>query len=144
MAAFKAHCAFGFWKGEAVVGKGAADESSMGQMGRITRLADLPSDAKLAAWIRKAMKLNEDGVKAPWLAQRRTRPALPVPEDLQVRLQQDPKAAAVFENFAPGKRREYIEWITEAKTAATRTRRLDSALEWIAQGKSRNWKYESC
>lgn len=144
MAAFKAHCAFGFWKGELVTGSSRAEQDAMGQMGRIGTISDLPSKAKMAAMLRKAMQLNIDGVAAPHIAERKAKAPLPVPDDLAAGLKKTPKAKAAFEAFTPGKRREYIEWIIEAKTEATRAKRLTMALEWIAEGKARNWKYEKC
>lgn len=140
MAAFKNHCAFGFWKGELVVESKKRDQA-MGDLGRITALDDLPSDKVLAGYINKAMKLNDQGVPAPHLARRRKKPKLPVPDDLARALAESPGAKATFEGFPPSHRREYIEWITEARTEATRQRRLATALEWLAEGKPRNWKY---
>ncbi|MFL5383699.1 MAG: YdeI/OmpD-associated family protein [Longimicrobiaceae bacterium] len=146
MAAFKQHCAFGFWKGSLVVGDGnGAASEAMGQFGRITSLADLPPDDVLAGYVHEAMRLNEEGVKPP----ARTKPAekkkeLEVPDDLTAALQANPAALAHFEGFSPSKRKEYVEWITEAKTEATRAKRLGTAVEWIAEGKARHWKYEKC
>ncbi len=144
MAAFKHHCAFGFWKGALVVeGASAADgEQAMGQFGRIGKLADLPSKPVLAAYIRKAAALNEAGVKAP-RAEKKPKAALVVPDDLAAALKAHPEALAMFEAFSPGKQREYIEWLDEAKTEATRIRRRLQAVAWIAEGKVRNWKYGS-
>ena len=66
---------------------------------------------------------------------------LPVPRDLATALAKSRKAGATFSAFPPGQRREYIEWLEEAKTETTRARRLGQAIEWMAEGKSRNWKY---
>jgi hypothetical protein len=134
MAAFKGHCVFGFWKA-GLVGLTMPD--------RITTLKDLPSEAVLTRAVKKAMKLNEDGVKAPRPA-RKPKPPVVVPKDLKEGLARSARARATFEAFPPSHRREYVEWITEAKTAATRERRLATTLEWLAEGKSRNWKYEKC
>lgn len=144
MSAFKAHCAFGFWKHELVVPAAARKGAAAGQLGRLTSVDELPTRRVLAGWIRTAMKLNRDGVPAPHVSRRKSRPELPVPEDLRAALARVRRARAAFEAFTPGRRREYIEWITEAKTAVTRERRLEQALEWIAEGKHRNWKYEKC
>jgi uncharacterized protein YdeI (YjbR/CyaY-like superfamily) len=150
MAAFKAHCGFGFWKGALVVetpalaaGDDAEGAKGMGQFGRITKVADLPSAKVLKGHIKKAMALNEEGVKAPPRARPRAAAAEPaVPDDLARALRKNAKARAAFEGFSPSHRREYIEWITEAKTEPTRARRVETTLEWLAEGKPRNWKYQ--
>jgi uncharacterized protein YdeI (YjbR/CyaY-like superfamily) len=145
MASFKAHCTFGFWKGELIVGGDAATEAAMGQFGRITRVSDLPSKKLLTGYIKKAMKLNEEGAKAPWLEKRaKPKPPAKVPDDLSAALAKNRKARSVFDAFPPGQRREYIDWITEAKREETRQKRLAQAIEWLAEGKRRNWKYENC
>ena len=140
MAAFKAHCALGFWKGSLILAENGAAETSMGQFGRITKLSDLPPKKVLAGYVRKAMALNESGARtAP--RPKRARKALAVPEDLTAALEKNKKALTTFEGFSPSRRREYVEWITEAKGEETRRRRLEQALEWMAEGKPRNWKY---
>jgi uncharacterized protein YdeI (YjbR/CyaY-like superfamily) len=144
MAAFKQHCTFGFWKGELVVGRAsAADERAMGQFGRITDLAGLPTRKALTAYIRKAAQLNEKGIK-PVRARTKPRPEADVPDDLSAALKRNRKAAAAFAAFSPSQRREYVEWVVEAKREETRAKRLAQAIEWIAGGKTRNWKYENC
>lgn len=144
MAAFKQHCTFGFWKHALVVGEEqAGDAQAMGQFGRITRLADLPSNKILTSYIKKAMQLNEDGVKAPRATPKR-KPAPRVPDDLAAALKKNRKAATTFAAFSPTNQREYIEWITEAKREETRAKRLATAVEWLAEGRSRNWKYVNC
>jgi uncharacterized protein YdeI (YjbR/CyaY-like superfamily) len=145
MAAFKEHCAFGFWKGALVVEKESGKSvEGAGQFGRITELSSLPSKKILFGYIKAAMKLNEDGVKNP----ARPKPKMPrevvVPDDLASALQGNKQARATFENFSPSHQREYVAWITEAKTEATRTKRLQTAVEWMAEGKARNWKYMNC
>ena len=147
MAAFKQHCTFGFWKFDLIVAADPAAEKAMGQFGRITKLADLPSKKVLTGYIKQAMKLNEEGVKAHWLEKRaKQKPPAKVPEDLAtaLALPKHKKARAVFDTFPPGQRREYIEWITEAKREETRKKRLAQTIEWLAEGKRRNWKYEDC
>ena len=145
MAAFKAHCTFGFWKGELIVADDAASEAAMGQFGRITKLSDLPSKKVLTGYIKKAMALNEAGVKAPWAVKRaQPKPAAKVPDDLAAALARNKKARATFDSFPAGQRREYIDWITEAKRDETRQKRLAQTIEWLAEGKRRNWKYENC
>jgi uncharacterized protein YdeI (YjbR/CyaY-like superfamily) len=140
MAAFKEHCAFGFWKASLVLGNPAADEG-MGSFGRLTSTKDLPSDRQLAAYVKKAAKLNDDGVK---VARMKGSPKKPIamPKAFATALRRSPAARKAFESFSPSHQREYLEWITEAKTDATRARRLSTALEWLTKGKTRNWKYE--
>ncbi len=142
MAAFKGHATFGFWKGSLVTGENDRQTSAMGQFGRLTSVGDLPDDETLKALIRKAMDLTDKGVKAP-----RTKHAkadIAMPDDLRAALDAEPKAAATFDGFPPGARRDYLEWITEAKRAATREKRIAEAVEWLAEGKKRHWKYETC
>jgi uncharacterized protein YdeI (YjbR/CyaY-like superfamily) len=139
MASFKGHCAFGFWKASLVLGEKAAG-GAMGHLGRITSLDDLPPDRTLASYIRKAAKLNDEGVKAA-RTPRRAKPELEVPEDLTRALKKNKKALTAFDAFPPSHKREYVEWIVDAKREDTRKRRVASAIEWIAEGKSRNWKY---
>ena len=141
MAAFKAHVGFGFWKGALVLGRGTADdERAMGQFGRITSVKDLPPKKELTALIKKAAKLNEEGVKVE--KKKAPRAELPVPPELAAALAKNKKARANFEAFPPSHRRDYNEWIGEAKREETRAARVKQAIEWIAEGKSRNWKYE--
>jgi uncharacterized protein YdeI (YjbR/CyaY-like superfamily) len=144
MASFKEHCAFGFWKEALVLGKNAKGEQAMGSFGRITKLKDLPSKKVLAGYIKAAMKLNDDGVKSPTRTKKKAPKEVVVPEDLANALRADKKALATFEKFSPSHKREYINWITEAKAEATRSRRLATAIEWMAEGKPRNWKYMNC
>ena len=148
MAAFKQHASFGFWKHAMVVGEGErADEKprdGMGSYGKLTALDDLPTKKILLAHIRKAMKLNEDGVKVPAARKAAPRPAPETPADLLAAFKQDKAAQATFDAFPPGCKREYIEWIVEAKREDTRAKRLAQAVEWLAEGKRRNWKYENC
>jgi len=142
LAAFKAHCAFGFWKGKLVVDpKTSRSAEAMGQFGRITNLRDLPSDATILAMVREAARLNEEGIAVPRRRSASKREAV-VPPELAAALRATRGAEAAFEAFSPGKRREYVEWLAQAKTDETRERRLATAVAWIAEGKSRNWKYE--
>ncbi len=142
MAALKAHCTFGFWKGALIVGStDQKDREAMGQFGRIVDLSDLPSKKRIASYVKAAMKLNESGAKAPHMENRKTRKPLPVPKDLSIALKGNRKANAAFAAFSPSNRRDYIEWITSAKTDETRERRLVTTLEWLEEGKPRHWKY---
>ncbi|HMB56525.1 MAG TPA: YdeI/OmpD-associated family protein [Arenimonas sp.] len=144
MAAFKQHCTFGFWKSELVVAEGDNDKA-MGQFGRIVKLSDLPSNKILAGYIKQAMKLNEEGVKTPRRSKAATpKPAPVVPEDLLAALKKNRKAQATFDAFSPSNRREYTDWLAEAKRPETRERRLAQTIEWLAEGKVRNWKYLNC
>jgi len=142
-AAFKAHLAFGFW-GPAmkkVVAK-EITKDGRGLMGRITSLADLPADKVLIGYIRTARKFHDAGL--PSRPKAKPKPALPVPADLADALKRNKKAAAAWAKFSPSGRREYIEWITGAKRPETRESRLLTTIEWAAEGKKRNWKYENC
>jgi len=140
MAAFKAHCAFGFWQGALIIADKAKNREAMGQFGCITSVKDLPAKKVLLGYIKAAMKLRDDGttLRKP---KRGTRKPLPVPADLALGLKQSAKARAAWAEFSPSARREYIEWITEAKRPETRAERLKTTLQWVAQGKHRNWKY---
>lgn len=142
MAAFKQHASFGFWKHALVVGEGEPRDG-MGSYGKMTSLDHLPPRKTLLAHVRKAMRLNEDGVKSP-RRKPATKPAPDTPEDLAAALERNKAAKAAFAAFPPGCRREYIEWIVEAKREETRAKRLAQAIEWMAEGKRRNWKYENC
>src|SRR5512140_2932718 len=139
MASFKAHCALGFWKASLLFDGKPRSGDAMGQMGRISSIDDLPPKRELMRLVKTAAQLNDEGVVAE--RKRRPKPELGTPPDLSAALAKNRKARAAFEEFTPGKRREYIEWITEAKTDATRNSRLAQAIEWIAEGKPRNWKY---
>jgi uncharacterized protein YdeI (YjbR/CyaY-like superfamily) len=141
MASFKQHAALGFWKGALVTG-GPRSADAMGHFGRLTRVSDLPSKAALAGYVRKAAALNEQGVKAPRARKKAAPRAVRVPAQLVAAFAKHKKAQAGFEAMSPSHKREYIEWITEAKSEETRDRRLAQAVEWMAEGKSRNWKYE--
>jgi hypothetical protein len=141
VAAFKQHAALGFWKGELVTGRGRGADA-MGQFGRLTKRSDLPSPAALRALVKKAADLNEQGVKVARVPKKAAPKTVTVPPVLSAALRKNKKAHAGFAVMSPSHKREYIEWITEAKTEETRARRLAQAIEWMAQGKSRNWKYE--
>jgi uncharacterized protein YdeI (YjbR/CyaY-like superfamily) len=146
MASFKQHCAFGFWKGALVMGGDGSAEAgeAMGQFGRITSINDLPPREVLEGYVREAARLNDAGVKSPTRSKPRDAPKkeLEVPDYLTAALEQNDAARATFAAFPPGQRKEYVEWLTEAKSEATRQKRLAQAVEWMAEGKRRNWKYE--
>jgi hypothetical protein len=141
MASFKQHCAFGFWKAALVMEDDARRRDAMGHLGRITSLADLPPKATLIKWVKKAKALNDTGVKQA-RAPKAPKPPARMPPAFAAALKKNAKAAAVFAAFSSSRKRDYIEWITEARSDSTRAVRLKTAVGWIAQGKSRNWKYE--
>jgi uncharacterized protein YdeI (YjbR/CyaY-like superfamily) len=144
MAAFKEHATFGFWKGALIPGlapNSTAGGDSMGNLGRLTSVKDLPSRRTLSGYIKAAMRLNDEGV-AVRKPRKAARPAAKVPPDLAAALKKNRKAATTFDAFSPGQRREYVDWIVEAKRDETRARRVAQAVEWLAEGKKRNWKYE--
>jgi len=144
MAAFKQHCAFSFWKAALMkdpsLMANAKSESAMGHLGKISSVKDLPGDKILIGYIKEAMKLNEEGVKVekkPLVK----RAAIKVPDYFKKALAQNKAATQAFDAFSASHKREYLEWITEAKTEATRTKRVEQTIEWLAEGKPRNWKY---
>lgn len=141
MAAFKAHAAFGFWKGALVLeDKTGKAQEAAGQLGRITAISDLPPKKTLIGYIKKAMALNEQAVQPARPAKHPKKP-LTIPSYFMAALKKDKNALATFESFPPSQKRDYVEWVTEAKADETRARRLATAVEWMAEGKPRNWKY---
>jgi hypothetical protein len=145
MAAFKEHCAFGFWKHDLVMGDDPeaqdAPKEAMGSFGRLRTLDDLPRKAKFMASVKKAMALNEQGVKAE-RPERAPKPAVKMHPELAAALARSKPATKTYAAFPPSQQREYLEWIAAAKGDATRKRRIAQAIEWLAAGKRRNWKYE--
>lgn len=142
MASFKQHCAFGFWKASLMKDseKLFQKKTAMGQLGQIKSLKDLPPDKDLISSIKEAMKLNDKGIKVT-KSKPVSKSEIEVPVYLKKALRTNQKALKAFESFSPSHKREYIEWIAEAKTEETRNKRMDTALEWMSEGKSRNWKY---
>lgn len=145
MAAFKQHCAFGFWKAvlmkDPALISNAKSETAMGHLGRITSLKDLPSDKILISYLKEAAKLNDDGIKLPQKPKLKEKKELIVPDYFKKLLNKNKKALASFNNFSYFHKKEYIEWITEAKTDETRNKRIAITIEWLSDGKTRNWKY---
>jgi uncharacterized protein YdeI (YjbR/CyaY-like superfamily) len=144
-ASFKAHCSFGFWKASlmkdnALLLSNAKSEAAMGHLGKLTSLKDLPADKKITAWIKDAMRLNDEGVKVE-KKKPVTQKELEIPGYFIKAVQQNKKAWKVFEAFSPSNKKEYVLWVAEAKTEDTRNKRLEQAIEWMAAGKPRNWKY---
>lgn len=146
MASFKRHCAFGFRKASLLSDSDkllAQSREAMGQMGQIKSLDDLPPDDVLIGYIKEAARLNEENVKLPsGRAQTSGKKEIVVPDYVSEALRQNRKAHETFENFSYSNKKEYVQWITEAKTAETRDKRLATAIQWLNEGKSRNWKYE--
>jgi hypothetical protein len=143
MAAFKRHCAFGFWKSSRVIVRDARAAQAMGQFGRIVETGDLPPRRTLEALVRKAARLNEAGVPSPTRSKPARRSPPRAPADLRAALAGNAKARATFAALPPSGRRDYVEWLLEAKRAGTRARRLAQAVAWLAAGKARNWRYAS-
>lgn len=142
MAAFKAHATFGFWdRSEMATGK---ERDAMGQFGRITAITDLPSAAEVEALARRAGELIDQGVKPARSAAKAPKPEATVPPELIEALASDDAASATFEAFPPSARRDYCDWIAEAKRPETKAKRVAEAMEWMREGKKRHWKYESC
>lgn len=111
--------------------------------GRLTSVKDLPSDKAFAGYVKLAMKLNEEGVPAPSRSKSKSEPkALVIPAYFKAAVRKSRKAWATFEGFTYGKQKDYVEWISGAKTEATREKRMKTAIEWMEEGKSMSWKYE--
>ncbi|MFG6485117.1 YdeI family protein [Roseateles sp. BYS78W] len=141
MSAFKAHCAFSFWEREGAPGGKAG---AMGDFGRIETLADLPGRAELRQRIKAAATLLQAGAPRAQKPGREPRAKLDMPDDFAAALAQVKAAQQHYDAFPPGKQRDYLEWVLEARREDTRAKRIAQAVEWLAEGKSRNWKYESC
>lgn len=145
MAAFKQHCAFGFWKASLMKDKNlilnARAETAMGHVGKIMSMGDLPSDKTMITYIKEAAKLNADGIKIKKTPVSKSKKELIIPAYFLSILKKNKKAFAVFNAFSYSNKKEYVEWITEAKTEETRFSRIETAIEWISENKVRNWKY---
>jgi uncharacterized protein YdeI (YjbR/CyaY-like superfamily) len=149
MAAFKQHCSVSFWGPEmnAILNEaGLHSEDGMGSLGKITSLKDLPPDKKLLGYYRHAAELIATGERTKSLVRtaKSVKPAPQIPAELAAALKQNKAAAKVFAAFSPSCQREYADWITEAKRPETKEKRITQAIEWIAEGKQRNWKYQNC
>lgn len=144
MAAFKGHCAFGFWKASLMKdpeGLFEDKKNAMGQMGRITKIEDLPSDEILIAYIHEALAIDQTGEKIVKAAPK-PKVLIEMPQEFGQALVENHTAKYHYDKFSPSKQREYLEWITEAKTEATRSKRINTAIEWISEGKTRDWRYK--
>jgi uncharacterized protein YdeI (YjbR/CyaY-like superfamily) len=144
MAAFKAHCSFGFWKAALMEEKSLKPQSAkngMGHLGRITSLQDLPSDKDLIRWIGKAMQLNDAGIVMQKEDLQKQPEALQLPDDFSKQLSKNKLALKNFQQFTLAAQKEYIDWIEGAKRTETREKRIALGIEWICEGKKRNWQY---
>lgn len=141
MAAFKAHATFGLWQASAVLGD-TGERDAMGQFGRIASVGDLPPETELKAIIARAAAVAGEPPRPR--PKKPPKPELATPDDLRCALDAIPAAAATFDAFPPSCRREYVEWVVDAKRPETRAKRIAQAVEWMAEGKRRNWKYENC
>jgi uncharacterized protein YdeI (YjbR/CyaY-like superfamily) len=152
MSAFKEHCSFGFWGEEisAVLRDAKVlQPDAMGSLGRITRIEDLPSNKQLLSLLRQAVAFIDSGqYTSPIAARHRVvkapTPAVEAPSEFTKALKANKKASAAFAAFSPSCKREYVEWIADAKRVETRDKRIATAIEWIGEGKQRNWKYQQC
>ncbi|MDB6064791.1 MAG: hypothetical protein JWR26_999 [Pedosphaera sp.] len=148
MAAFNKHCTLGFWKSKLIFKEtkvaGKRGESAMGQMGRITSLSDLPGDKVLLGYIKKAVQLNDDGITRPAKPRSAKKKELVIPPEFMSALKGNKKALGTFESLSYTHKKEYVEWYAEAKGEDTRAWRLQNTLQWLSEGKTRNWKYANC
>ena len=142
MAAFKAHAAMNFWRGQELRGE-KANADGMGQFGKLTSVADLPPDKELEALIRKAAELTS-AAPAPRKVKHAPKPPLELHPEFAAALKAAPKAKATLDGFPPSARRDYLEWVSEAKQDGTRQKRIATSIEWLSEGKRRHWKYQNC
>jgi uncharacterized protein YdeI (YjbR/CyaY-like superfamily) len=143
MAAFKNHCGLNFWRGKLILGDNGQKEG-MGHFGKITQLSDLPKDHQLIRYIKRAVRLNQDGIKGPSKRKSTVTKEVVIPDYFGAALKKNKKALSTFENFSSSHKKEYIEWITEAKREETRQKRINTAIEWLSEGKGLSWRYERC
>jgi len=141
-AAFKQHAALNFWRGQELRGE-QANADAMGQFGKITSLADLPSNEELDRLIREAAELTRSA-PAPRKAKHAPKPRPEMHPEFAAALAKSPKAKATLDGFPPSAQRDYLDWISEAKQDSTRTKRIATAVEWLSEGKRRHWRYENC
>jgi len=143
MAAFKQHASFGFWRRE-VTGDAGKEHDAMGQFGKLTDVKQLPTKAEFAKMVKAAMALIDTNAPTTAATRKHPRPTLEMPDEFAAAIRKNKAAAKTFEGFSPSNKRDYIEWIIEAKREATRQSRITQAVEWMAEGKTRNWKYQNC
>jgi uncharacterized protein YdeI (YjbR/CyaY-like superfamily) len=142
MAAFKAHAAINFWRGQEI-GDGSPKAGAMGQFGKLTCVADLPADAVLDALIREAAALAKTA-PAPRKVKHEPKPPAALHPEFAAALKANPNAQEALDGFPPSAQREYLDWVAEAKQDSTRSKRIADAVLWLSEGKRRHWKYESC
>ena len=142
MAAFKAHAALNFWRGQEI-GDSGPKAGAMGQFGKLTSVADLPDDSAFDALIAEAAALAKTA-PAPRKPKHEPKPAATLHPDFAAALDDFPAAKATLDGFSPSARRDYLDWISEAKQDATRAKRIATAVEWLAEGKKRHWRYQDC
>ncbi|WPU95271.1 YdeI/OmpD-associated family protein [Mucilaginibacter sabulilitoris] len=145
IASYKNHCSFTFLKAELMNDARLKDSKTLKPiqrfLGKVTKLSDLPPDEEFIGMLKEAMVLNEKGIKV--MAPKSDKPkVLEMPDYFSEKLAGNAKAKAVFESKSDSFRKDYIIWISDAKTDATRQKRMEEAIEWIAEGKGRFWKYE--
>jgi len=143
LAAFKEHASFGFWKHKLIFEDGR-ERDGMGSFGKFRSMADMPSDKEMLGYLKVAVRLNDEGIKKAKPAASKVKKELVVPDYLTAALKKNAKARATWDKFSYSHKKEYVEWLTEAKRDETRAKRLASTLEWLTKGKSRNWKYANC
>ncbi len=145
MAAFKQHAVFGFWKASIMADPDkiltTKDRESMGHLGKLTSVNDLPSDDILRKYMKEAMRLNDEGIKLPEKPKTAEKKELVVPKELIAALNKNVTAKATFEGFSNSNKKEYIDWLVEAKSEETKMKRLETTIEWLSEGKIKNWKY---
>jgi uncharacterized protein YdeI (YjbR/CyaY-like superfamily) len=147
MAAFKAHCSFGLWGGDvtAMMRKdGVLSDDGMGKLGKIASVKELPKDRDMVGYVRQAAAFIEGGGRTMQRKPKVAKAEVEVPAELGAALKKNKAAGKVFAEFSAGCRREYVDWIAEAKRPETKEKRVWQAVEWIAEGKQRNWKYQNC
>ena len=140
--AFKKHCALIFWKDKLIFKDVPTENNPSKRLRKLTSIEELPDDTTLIRYIEKSIELNEAGVKEPVRSKPNSKKRLVVPKYLQDALNKSKRTLAAFENLSPSCKREYVEWLVDAKREETRAKRLATAVKWIAEGKNRNWKYE--
>ncbi|MBI1838640.1 MAG: YdeI/OmpD-associated family protein [Flavobacteriia bacterium] len=147
-ASFKQHCSFGFWLGSLMIDSDKVfqkvADAGMGQFGKLTSLSDLPAQKILKSYLLQAMTLIDNGAKLTKSPIKKETKELEIPFILSEALNQNDKAKATFDNFSYSNKKEYIEWINDAKTETTKIKRLETTMEWLKEGKTRNWKYIKC
>lgn len=148
MVSFKKHCAIIFYKNKIMKNQAPKDktiiETDMAQLRKITSIKDLPKDKVLTAYLKNASKINDAGIKIPSRKKSNEKKELEIPDYFVKALKKNKNAQKTFNNFTYSKKKDYVEWIAQAKREETRLQRIETAIEWLAEGKTRNWKYEKC